>query len=612
MLERAIIFARRMNTYRNENPPVDAETAERNAPLFPGPLIGRNGVQLCVLAIAIGLLGGIAGWLLIKLIGLVTNWCFYQRFSFAFSPPTDAQLGWCIIFLPVIGGALVGIIDRLAGTKRHLHGAPEAMAAADLQGSRIEPRVAILEPLTAAITIGTGFPLGAEGPIIATGASIGSWIGQLRHLNPNDRKILLAAGAAAGMSATFGAPVASVLMAFELLLFKFQPSALLPVAIAAGIADAVHVLTMGSAPIFSMPSVPAPTVISLIFYAIIGILCGLMAVGLTRSIYLIEDILSAVRGLDRMWRPAAGGLVVGICGLIFVPSMGVGYDNISKILNSHATLHFILLLGAVRIVSWTFALGCGTSGSMAPLFNIGSSLGGLIAAAGLLFLPHADVSLRTAALVGMAALFCGATWTPLTSIVFAFETTLQPNGLIPAFVGCSTSYLVSCLLMSDNIFIEKFARGGGRALFNSPLDFDNHVLVRAACTRDPVCINADETCQQLRIKLSTAEEYVPYEGFPVLDEHNYVVGVLNHRDLLSPHIDPNTKARDLIRHPPVLIYTDNTLRTAHLMMSRHRVECLIVMDRDRPSQIVGVITRSDLVKAHLRGAGPAAMGHARQ
>ena len=570
------------------------------APLDPTRgLLGRSGIFLCFLAVIIGVLGEAASWCLFKLIGLFTNICFYQRFSFAFSAPTTAHVGWWVLLIPVGGGLIVGLMARYGSEMIRGHGIPEAMASALFHESKIPPRVAILKPLSAAVSIGTGCPFGAEGPIIATGAALGSIVGQVITVTKERRRVLLAAGAAAGMSATFGAPLASVLMALELLLFEFQPIAILAVAIAAGVAGALRIAIMGGKPIFAMPALPRPTLEPLMIYAIIGIVCGVAAVGLTHGVYLVEDIFSKRSKLHWMWWPALGGLIVGICGLIFNPSMGVGYVNISAILDGKVGFEFVLFLVLTRMVSWTVALGSGTSGStMAPLFNIGSALGAVIGISIVHLIPHADVNVRAAALVGMAALFCGATWTPLTSIVFAFETTLRPNGLAPIVAGCTTSFLVSCALMRDNILTEKFARRGGRALFKPHADFMDSVMVIDACTRNPVCIRADETAQELRVKLSTDEKYIPYDGFPVVDDKNHLVGVLANHDLLSPDIDPQTKARDLIRRPPVVIYGDCALRRADQMMNRHRVGRLIVMDREHPSEILGIITRDDLLTAH--------------
>ncbi len=562
-------------------------------------LLGRSGIFLCFLAVIIGVLGEVASWCLFKLIGFFTNLCFYQRLSFAFSPPTTAHVGWWVLLIPVVGGLIVGLMARYGSEMIRGHGIPEAMASALFHDSKIPPRVAVLKPLSAAISIGTGCPFGAEGPIIATGAALGSIVGQIITVTKERRRVLLAAGAAAGMSATFGAPLASVLMALELLLFEFQPIAILAVAIAAGVAGALRIAIMGGKPIFAMPALPRPTLEALMIYALIGLVCGAVAVALTHSVYWVENIFSKRSKLHWMWWPAIGGLAVGICGFIFNPSMGVGYVNISDILGGHVGFHFVLLLVLTRMVSWTIALGSGTSGStMAPLFNIGSALGALIGISIVHLIPQADCNIRAAALVGMAALFCGATWTPLTSIVFAFETTLRPNGLAPIVAGCTTSFLVSCALMRDNILTEKFVRRGGRALFRTQRDFMDRVMVSEACTRDPVCIKADETCEQLRIKLSKDEKYTSYDGFPVVDGQNHLVGVLTNHDLLSPDIAPQAKAQDLIRRPPVVIYADCALSRADQMMSRHRVGRLIVMDRDHPSQIVGIITREDLLTAH--------------
>ena len=353
-------------------------------------LLGRSGLFLCLLAVVIGVMGEAAAWCLFKLIGLFTNLVFNQTFSFAFVAPTTLHVGWWVLLIPVGGGLIVGLMARYGSEMIRGHGIPEAMASALFHDSKIPPRVAILKPLSAAVSIGTGCPFGAEGPIIATGAALGSIVGQVITVTKDRRRVLLAAGAAAGMSATFGAPLASVLMALELLLFEFQPIAILAVAIAAGVAGALRIFIMGGKPIFSMPPLPRPTLEPLMIYALIGIVCGIAAVLLTHGVYLVEDAFKKYSRLHWMWWPAIGGLAVGVCGLIFNPSMGVGYVNISAILDGKVGFEFAAMLVLTRIVSWTISLGSGTSGStMAPLFNIGSALGAVLAISIVHFIPQA-------------------------------------------------------------------------------------------------------------------------------------------------------------------------------------------------------------------------------
>ncbi len=562
-------------------------------------LLDRSGLFLCGLAALIGVLGEAAAWSLFKLIGLFTNLSFRGQFSFAFNAPTTAHVGWWVLLIPAAGGIVVGLMARYGSEMIRGHGIPEAMASALFHESKIPARVAVLKPLSAAVSIGTGCPFGAEGPIIATGAALGSIVGQVITVTKERRRVLLAAGAAAGMSATFGAPLASILMALELLLFEFQPISILAVAIASGVAGGLRILVSGTSPIFAMPALPVPTLEPLIIYAAIGVVCGLVAVLLTHGLYWVEKLFTKYSHVHWMWWPAMGGVVVGACGLIFNPSMGVGYVNIRHILAGKGGLEFAGLLLLTRIVSWTVALGSGTSGStMAPLFNIGSALGAVVAMAILYLIPHADVNVQAAALVGMAALFCGATWTPLTSIVFAFETTLRPNGLAPIVAGCTASFLVSCAFMRSNLLTEKFARSGGRALFRPQADFMDSVLVKEAFSPDPICLAGDETCASARKKVATDERYMPYDGFPIVDPKHHLLGVLSTRDFLNPEIPPETALSAMIRRPPVVIYSDCSLRRADQMMVRHRVGRLVVMDRDTPSKILGIITRDDLLTAH--------------
>ena len=287
-------------------------------------LLGRSGLFLCFLAVIIGVMGEVAAWCLFKLIGLFTNLVFNQKFSFAFVAPTTVHVGWWVLLIPVGGGLIVGLMARYGSEMIRGGGISGTMASVRLYDSTIPLRATLLKPISAAISIGTGYPFGVEGPIIATGAALGSVLGQAVSVSKDRRRVLLAAGAAAGMSATFGAPVASVLLTLELLLVEFQPIAILVVAIAAGVAGMLRFFIMGGKPIFSMPPLPRPTLEPLMIYAIIGIFCGVAAVLLTHGVYLVEDTFKKYSRLHWMWWPAIGGIAVGVCGLIFNPSMGVG------------------------------------------------------------------------------------------------------------------------------------------------------------------------------------------------------------------------------------------------------------------------------------------------
>src|SRR5215212_9038365 len=294
--------------------------------------IDRRVVVISLWSILLAVVTGLVAQLLVRLIGLITNIAFYGRISTAFVTPAHNRLGWLVVIIPAIGGIIVGLMARYGSKAIRGHGIPEAMEQVLLNESRIPGRIVWLKPLSAAVSIGTGGPFGAEGPIIATGGAMGSVVGQFFRTTAMERKTLLAAGAAAGMAATFGSPVSAVLLAIELLLFEYRPRSLIPVALAAAVATGVRIAFVGSAPVFPIPEVPQPSGAALAAYVVLGALIGLVAVAVTRIVYAVEDGFEKVGerlGVHWMWWPAVGAVVVGLVGIVEPRTLGVGYDNIT-------------------------------------------------------------------------------------------------------------------------------------------------------------------------------------------------------------------------------------------------------------------------------------------
>lgn len=420
----------------------------------------RRTVIIAAIAALIGVAAvGVARVLLLA-IDTVTALAFHGTLSPAAGTPLGTPLGPLVIAVPVLGGLMVGVMARFGSGAIRGHGIPEAMEQILTNESRISPRVTVLKPLSAAIAIGTGGPFGAEGPIIATGGALGSLVGQALHTTADERKTLLAAGAAAGMSAIFGTPVAAVLIAIELLLFEYRPRSLVPVAFAAATATALRMTYERGGGIFQMPPLSQPSGAALATYVALGAVVGLAAVGITRSLYIVEEWFERLP-VHWMWWPAIGAVAVGVIGYFEPRTLGVGYYNIRDILAGRVLDSVLLALVVLKFVSWSIALGSGTSGgTLAPLFTIGGGLGALLGIACARWLPGLGVDPRIAALVGMAAVFAGASRALLTSIVFAFETTRQPLGLLPLLGGCTAAFTISSLMMRYTIMTEKLARRG--------------------------------------------------------------------------------------------------------------------------------------------------------
>ncbi|CAN5493951.1 chloride channel protein [soil metagenome] len=564
----------------------------------PGLVVDRRVVMLTLWAISLGAAAAVIAEVLKRLIGLVTNFAYYGRISTEFVSPAGHALGLWAIGVPVVGGLIVGFMARYGSAAIRGHGIPEAMEQVLTNQSRIPLRMTWLKPLSAAIAIGTGGPFGAEGPIIATGGALGSTLGQCLRINATERKTLLAAGAAAGMSATFGAPVAAVLLAIELLLFEFRPRSIIPVALAAATAAALRIALEGGAPVFPMQALAPQTGVALFAYVIIGALIGVASVAATKIVYAVEDLFEHLP-VHWMWWPAIGSVAVGVCGWIAPRTLGVGYDLITDMLNARLALSVIFILGIVKFISWSIALGSGTSGgTLAPLFIIGGGVGSLLGAAISHLIPAAAVDIRIAALVGMAAMFAGASRALLTSVVFAFEITLQPLSLLPLLGGCSAAYLVSFLLMRQSIMTEKIARRGINVPNEYHADPLHQIMVSEVASREVVSFSADATVAEARASLASKLAEFQHQGFPIVEENGLVAGVLTRRLLLDSTIADAVQLRQLLRRTPVAIYEDCSLREAADHMVNHDLGRLPVLTRTSPARLVGILTRSDILSAY--------------
>ncbi len=580
-------------------PSMDMDLTRVSAPRT-GMLVDRRVLLISALAMGIALVAALIARALTALIGLVTNLAFYGRFSGAFVSQAYNHLGYFVLLVPVLGGLIVGLMARYGSQAIRGHGIPEAMEQVLTNQSRIAPRVTFLKPLSAAIAIGTGGPFGAEGPIIATGGAVGSLVGQLLRTTAVERKILLAAGAAAGMTATFGSPVSAVILAVELLLFEFRARSIIPVALASAVATSVRYMFTGSEPVFPMPHLGPPSGSAFAFYIFLGLLTGLAAVGVTRLVYAIEDGFEHLP-IHWMWWPALGGLAVGLVGYFAPHTLGVGYDNIEHIVSGTLVGQAVLFLCVMKLISWALSLGSGTSGgTLAPLFTIGGGFGSVVGGLAAALLPHAGIDVRVAALVGMAALFAGASRALLASVVFAFETTLQPMGLLPLLAGCAASYFVSALLMENTIMTEKIARRGIRVPAEYAADFLAQVLVRDAAAREVVTLSAEDTLEQVRAWMDSGVPEAQHQGYPVVDAQGRLIGVVTRRNLQEPARSPQSRIGELIKRPPAVIFEENTLREAADHMVREGVGRLPVVSQANPYVVTGIITRSDLLSAHAR------------
>lgn len=549
-------------------------------------------------ALVVGVIGALVAFVLLKLIGLFTNLFFFQRWDTTLISPTNNKLGLLEILVPVIGGLIIGLMARYGSERIRGHGIPEAIESILINGSRIEPKVAILKPISSAISIGSGGPFGAEGPIIMTGGAFGSMIAQLFHLTSTERKTLLVAGAAAGMSAVFASPLAAVLLAVELLLFEWKPRSLIPVALASAAAALVRYYIIGSGPMFPVPPHAAFIgTVGLLDCVLVGLLAGLLSALLTVAVYAFEDAFRLLP-IHWMWWPAIGGLIIGIGGFFFPQALGVGYDTIGAMLQGNLPIQILLGILLVKSIIWSASLGSGTSGGvLAPLLMMGGALGGILA----LFLPNEGTGFWV--LISMGAILGGTMRSPFTGVIFAIELTHDFNAALPLLVAVVVAHCVTVLLMRRSILTEKISRRGyhlSREYAIDPLEilFAREVM-RTNIAALPASIEPGELAQQLN---SDPNEYGHQHLYPILDDEEHLIGVATRHDLQRLVQDPQG-GRELaacIKSSPVVAYADEPLRTVVYRMAQTNFTRFPVVERDNPQKLVGMVSLNDLLKARAR------------
>ena len=555
-------------------------------------------LPISALALAIGGLASFVALALLRLIGLFTNLFYFGRWSTALVSPSGNHLGAFSVVVPVGGALIIGVMARYGSERIRGHGIPEAIEAILINGSRVEPKVALLKPLSSAISIGSGGPFGAEGPIIMTGGACGSMIAQLFHLTSAERKTLLVAGAAAGMSATFAAPVASVLLAVELLLFEWKPRSLIPVALASATAAVLRRYILGFGPLFPVPEHPlfiGP--MGLLGCVLVGLLAGGLSALLTLSVYAAEDAFQHLK-IHWMWWPAIGGLAIGLGGLIFPQALGVGYDTIGGLLAGIVTTKVILGVLLVKWFIWAVSLGSGTSGGvLAPLLMMGGALGGLEA----MFLPHEGAGFWP--LISMGAVLGGTMRSPFTSIVFAFELTHDANVFLPLLVGSVVAHAFTVLTLKRSILTEKVARRGFHLSREYAVDPLEILFVREVMRTKVVALPDASLLRDMQYPLR-ADHHQDQRLLPVVSRDGRLVGVFTRRDIRE-RLERESDAAlhrtlgELVRAETVETHPDEPLRMVVYRMAEKGLTRMPVVDRST-RKFLGLISLDDLLKARAR------------
>jgi H+/Cl- antiporter ClcA len=557
----------------------------------------RRILLLSAMALVVGALSAVVAKVLVWLIAIFTNITFYQRLSSVFVSPTDHHLGKLVILAPVVGGLIIGLLARYGSEKIRGHGIPEALEAILFGRSRMEAKVAILKPLSSAISIGTGGPFGAEGPIIMTGGAIGSLFAQMFHLSAAERKALLVAGAAGGMSAIFNAPVAAVLLAVELLLFEWRPRSFIPVALASAVAAVLRVPLLGAGAIFPVtPHAPLGAE-GLVIALLLGITAGLASGLLTALVYACEDLFAKLP-IHWMWWPAIGGLFVGLGGWLDPRVLGVGYDTIHSLLRGEliGTVVIGLLIG--KSLVWSISLGSGTSGGvLAPLLIMGGALGAIEAR----WIPMGDAGLW--AMISMAAMMGGTMRSPLTAMIFTLELTHDLNILPALLIACIAAHALTVLWLRRSILTEKVARRGFHVTREYSVDPLSSLRVGEVMDQHPPTIPATMKVSELADRIANRDpELTRRQGTLIVDEHGSLAAIITRGDLVRAleQLPNELTVLDAGTQNVIVTFPDEILHEAVTRMVRNDIGRLPVVERQNPRHILGYMGRASVMTARLR------------
>lgn len=561
----------------------------------------RRMILIAALALPVGAVSAVVAWALLRLIGLITNAVFYHRVATDLVAPGVGHHNPAVVLLaPILGGLVIGLMARYGSEKIRGHGMPEAIEAILLGGSKVQPRVAVLKPVSSAIAIGTGGPFGAEGPIIMTGGAVGSLFAQFLRLTADERKTLLVAGAAGGMAATFNSPFAALMLAVELLLFEWRPRSYVPVAAAVSVAAIVRRPLLGSTALFPAVGTLHITYATYGLCVASGIASGLLAVVATVLVYAAEDTFRRLP-VHWMWWPALGGLIIGVGGLIVPQALGVGYNVIGAELDGSIGLGLVIGILIVKTLIWSLALGSGTSGGvLAPMFMIGGALGTLEA--------HLFPSVGPGfwALIGLAGVLGGVMRSPFTGVVFALELTHRFDAVLPLIIGASAAYAVSVLLLKRSVLTEKIARRGYHLSREYDVDPLEILFVGEVMERDIVTFEAHLTAADALAAISDTDP-AGVTGrrqmlYPVVGAADALIAVVTRTQLeTASHTGRgDTVVTDLGIADPLVTHSDQTLRGVATAMAAHAVDRMPVVDRDNPTRIVGLVSLTMLLAGRLR------------
>ena len=542
---------------------------------------------LAAMATVAGTGGTLSAWALLKLIALATNLFWYGNLSFD-GAPIVAREPSLVLAAPVLGSLIVGLMARFGSDKIRGHGIPEAIETILFGDSKLSLKVALLKPLSSAVSIGSGGPFGAEGPIIMTGGAIGSLFAQLFRLSAAERKTLLVAGATAGMTGIFGTPFASIMLAVELLLFEWKPRSFVPVVTAVLVALAWRPLLIGSGPLFPFAA-PTPAGIQPVAISTgVGFVAGLLAAFLSFLLYRIEDGFHKLP-IHWMWWPAIGAIVVGIGGIFDIRVLGAGYGSIQDLVNDDLVLKAVILLLVVKAVVWLVALGSGTSGGiLAPLLILGGCVGFLIGQ----YLPG-DGGFW--AMIGMAGVMSGTMRAPMTGALFAAELTNHLSALPETIAAGTAAHAISVLVMKRSILTEKIARRGRHILREYSVDALEFLLAGQLMTPDPKTLPGTMNIPEV---LRFFAEEAQHRSYPVVDDQGRLLGLVSRNDALKWQVQSLQEGalEDALSDASTrFAFPETPCGEVADMMVESGVGRVPILD-PQSRRVVGIISRQDLLK----------------
>ncbi len=555
-------------------------------------------IFISAIALVIGAVCTLVAVALMWLIGFFTNLFFYHQLAVTFRSPAENQLGWAVVVVPVIGGIIIGLMARYGSERIRGHGIPEAMEAILIGQSRMQAKVAVLKPVSSAISIGSGGPFGAEGPIIMTGGAFGSLIAQAFHLSAAERKTLLVAGAAGGMSATFATPVAAAMLAVELLLFEWKPRSVVPVALSSALAATVRQYLIGPGPLFPVPAHPPLAAAGLLSAVLVGLLAGGLSALLTAAVYAAEDTFMRLP-IHWMWWPAIGGLAVGVGGLIQAarPRCRVRY-------HSRAASRRI----RPEYVGRTHRRQGGDLGHRSRFGNVGRRTrsvahhGWRAGCARGAATPGRDARAVAAGEHGRGV--GGTMRSPFTSVIFALELTHDVDALLPLLIASMVAYAFTVLVMKRSILTEKVSRRGYHLSREYSVDPLERLKVKEVMSRDVIAVPLSMRVKDLLARYFDGRAR-KHQGYPVVNDRGQLIGIVTRSNLLEPSVSEAIDVlvvADIVERELVVAYTEESCRQAAEAMAQAGVGRLPVVAEDNPRQLVGIVTRSDLLKPRSRSA----------